>query len=115
MAGIAPVGTPNHRGVCMRTLKRPRRSAPRNRGNGADAKDELLCDLELKQTLAAKEIEKLERAQKELEDSRNDFAAIFAMSPIGYITLDQRGHVRNANDAFLALTGFDRERVLRLP
>lgn len=79
------------------------------------AKDQLLCTLELQQTLSAARINHLEKAAQELESFRDGFNALFERSPLGHLALDQRGHIQNANTAMAALMGCPRERLLHLP
>jgi len=78
-------------------------------------KDPLLSDLELRLSIAARKIADLSRVRDELERSRDSMIALYEQSPVGYMTLDARGHVRNANASAARLLGMRRERLLQLP
>src|SRR5437762_2144110 len=65
-----------------------RRRLHKNSGQSTDFKDKLLCELELQQTVSAKQIRALENTRRELEESRNSFAAFYHQSPIAYITFN---------------------------
>src|SRR3954452_8044345 len=95
--------------------KTKRAPAPERRETSPDFKDQLVCNLELQQTVAAAQIQKLEKSHAELETSRSSFDALYERSPIGYVTLDGRGHICDANLTAAKLLGFERERLLRLP
>ena len=84
--------------------------------NGAGStKDQLLCRLELQQTVDAKTIEKLEQNRDEVEALRTGFSVLYDRSPVGYITIDKKGHIFNANSTVLQLLYYQRERLLHLP
>src|SRR3954464_15182357 len=81
-------------------LKRPSWShdeqrTKRDSDDGADAKDRLLCELELEQTVAAGRIANLEKIRGELQDSLKSFDAFYRHSPIGCVTLNRRGHIKD--------------------
>jgi PAS domain S-box-containing protein len=97
----------NHR------VKRLRASGSRKRASVAE-RDELVYKLELQQTIAAREIEKLENVRRLLEESRNGFLALFEQSPVGLVIVDESGHIHNCNAAMLDIVGFERERLLHL-
>jgi PAS domain S-box-containing protein len=84
-------------------------------GNENGRKDQLLCRLELQQTVYVETIRKLERNCDELETLRRGFSLLYDRSPIGYITFDKRGHIHNANAIALQLLGFERNRLMHLP
>src|SRR6185369_2997069 len=73
------------------------------------------CNLELQQTIAAAQIRKLETVQADLETSRNSFVALYEQSPVGYVTLDRRGRIYDANATATGLLGFARKRLLEVP
>ena len=74
----------------------------------SDYKDQLLCELELQRTVSAEQIRSLEKIRGELEEAQEFFTAFYANSPIGYVTLTQRGQILNANSAATALFGVQR-------
>jgi PAS domain S-box-containing protein len=81
----------------------------------AALKDQLLCQLEIQQTLHLAKIQELEKVRAELESARDAFAALYEQSPVGYLTLDSRGNIHNVNAATLSLLGYTRKRILHLP
>lgn len=80
-----------------------------------DPKDELLCRLELQQTLHIAKIQELEKLRAELESARGAFDLLYEQSPVGYVTLDCKGTIHNVNAAVLALLGYNRNRLSNLP
>jgi PAS domain S-box-containing protein len=81
----------------------------------ADAKDQLLYQLEIQQTIHLAKIQELEKACAAMEVSQSGFVTLYEQSPIAYVTLDSKGRVYNANAAALALLEFGRPRLLNLP
>src|SRR5579862_8050817 len=88
---------------------------PQTGAPGGDAKDQLLCELELQQTTATKALEKLEHYRDELQALKLDFSLLFENSPIGYLTLDLRGSILNMNATALTLLGFERAKFMNVP
>jgi PAS domain S-box-containing protein len=88
---------------------------PKTTGAESEAKDHLLRRLELEQTIAAETIQRLEHDRQELDALRADFSKIYEQSPIGYMTLDKRGHIINVNTTALRLLGFERSRFQNVP
>jgi PAS domain S-box-containing protein len=89
--------------------------AKRRRGNLLSQKDEHLCALEWQQTISNVQIEALEKTRRELEDSANSFAALYEHGPVGYLTLDHTGCIRDANATACRLLGFNRDKLRHLP
>src|SRR5215510_14886372 len=73
----------------------------------ADAREQWLCELEMSDTVLRERIQELEKKVRESEDSRNKFLALYNHSPVGYVTLDQKGRIRDANAAAIGLLGVD--------
>ncbi|HWD90854.1 MAG TPA: ATP-binding protein [Verrucomicrobiae bacterium] len=88
---------------------------PHVKDQEADPKDQLLCRLELQQTIHLARIRDLEKACAALETSQSGFATLYEQSPIAYVTLDSKGRIHNANTAALALLESGRSRLLNLP
>jgi PAS domain S-box-containing protein len=86
--------------------------APQSRipasGEMADYKDQLLCELELQRTVMAEQIRSLEKIRAELDEAQEFLTVFYTNSPIGYVTLTQRGQIMNANSAATALFGIQR-------
>lgn len=81
----------------------------------SETKDQLLCRLELEQTVAAETIQRLEHNRDELETLRADFSQLYENSPVGYMTLDKRGTIVSVNKTALRLLGFEKSRFLHVP
>src|SRR5215469_12246971 len=97
----------------MMTAARPkakRQREPVPSLNGAESsKDQLLCRLELQQTVYAKTIERLERNSEEVDALRTGFSLLYDRSPVGYMTINARGHIYNVNGTVLNLLQYNRE------
>jgi PAS domain S-box-containing protein len=59
--------------------------------------------------------EDLREAQLELAESRDRFSDLYEFAPIGYLTLDTKGHVIEANLAAAAMLGVERKDLLGAP
>jgi nitrogen fixation/metabolism regulation signal transduction histidine kinase len=49
--------------------------------------------------------EELLGAERELKDARDSYARLYNQSPVGYLTLDENGVIKRANQTFVALAG----------
>jgi PAS domain S-box-containing protein len=100
----------------MLSVKHPKHArSPASMEAESALKDQLLCRLEMQQTLHLAKIQDLEKFRAELGSARDAFAVLYEQSPIGYVTLDSRGHIQNVNAAFVALLGYGKKRLLNLP
>jgi diguanylate cyclase (GGDEF)-like protein/PAS domain S-box-containing protein len=59
--------------------------------------------------------EELRRAQEELEASRSRYVDLYDFAPIGYLTFDKNGLIREVNLTGAALLGEDRRRLIDKP
>jgi len=81
---------------------------------GADSREEkrLLHDLQVHQIELELRNRELREARAELEASRDRYADLYDFAPVGYVTLDQRGRVIEANLKAADLLGRSRESLL---
>jgi PAS domain S-box-containing protein len=77
---------------------------------GTDAR-KLVSELQLHQLKLEMQNEELRRARLELEAARSRFSALYDFAPVGYLTLDADGIVRETNLTAAVLLGLDRERL----
>jgi PAS domain S-box-containing protein len=57
--------------------------------------------------------EELRRTKLELEITRDRYAMLFDLTPVGYVTLDEQGHILEVNITFCHLLGLVRSNLLR--
>ena len=79
-----------------------------HRANAFDERSIYQIELELRRRA-------LEASKLEIEDVRNRCARLYDVAPIGYVTLDQAGVIRDVNAAAATLLGKDRERLTGWP
>lgn len=58
--------------------------------------------------------DELRAAQRELESSRDRYASLYDFAPLGYVTVDSRGRIREANIAAAAMLGVPHEELIGL-
>src|ERR1041385_3743489 len=95
------------------TLKRG--SLPRKKSHATHPKDQLLCELEMRHTISQTQIRQLEKEIRQLKETQaaesqnrespGILEALREHFPIGYLTFDQSGRIRDANTEVARLVG----------
>ena len=81
------------------------------RMSGADI-EALLFEFQVHQIELELQNEELKRAHQELGTSRDDFAKIYNLSPVAYLTLNEQGIIQKANIAAAQLLGCSKETLV---
>ncbi|MGB9080794.1 MAG: PAS domain-containing protein, partial [Desulfuromonadaceae bacterium] len=93
-----------------RKLLSPASSVP---GTSVDAL-QLLHRSQVRQHELEKQIEELRKANEELEKSRNKYAFLYDVAPVGYATLDRSGDIQTVNLTGAMLLGMERSALTGL-
>lgn len=75
-------------------------------------KQNLLYKLQLHQLRLEQQYKELEQAKTEIEKSRRKYSDLFDFAPIGYLTLNEKGIISEANLAIAKKLGFERNRLI---
>lgn len=75
----------------------------------------LVYELEVHQIELEMQNDELRRVQEGLEKSCAEYTSLYDFAPVGYVTLDERGVILNANLTACAEIGADRSRLRRKP
>jgi len=83
------------------------------RESGGDLK--VLHELRVHQIELEMQNEELSISQKQLEDSRTRYSDLYDFAPVGYVTIDQRGLIIEANLTVCQMLGIERTRLIHKP
>ncbi len=75
----------------------------------------LLHELEVHQIELEMQNKELHRSQEELEISRTKYFDLFDLAPVGYLTLDEKGLILEANLTASRLLGIERSSLVKQP
>ncbi len=80
----------------------------------SDFAKDLVHELRVHQVELEMQNEELRRAQAEIEESRARYADLYDFAPVGYLTLDERGLVMEANLTLAKQLGIERTHLITI-
>jgi PAS domain S-box-containing protein len=75
----------------------------------------LIHELEVHQVELEMQNEELRRIQGELESSRDRYSHLYDFSPVGYVTISDKGIIMQANLSFASMLGVERSSLIGKP
>ena len=82
-------------------------------GRTDDETRRLVHELQVHQIELEMQNEELQRARDEMEAGLERYSDLYDFAPVGYLTLDRDGTIREANLAIASLLGIDRSRLVK--
>lgn len=83
--------------------------------SGAIEVQTLLHELHVHQIELEMQNQELREAQQQLEEARDRYADLYHFSPVGYLTLDEKGRLREINLMGATMLGKERARLVGFP
>jgi len=108
----APEGDDKLRKKAEQRLSRKLRKEPPKRASGADA---VIHELQVHEIELEMQNEALRNARAELEESRARLADLYDFAPVGYLTFDGQGLIKESNITVAALLGVERQMLIGMP
>jgi PAS domain S-box-containing protein len=74
-----------------------------------------VCQLELRETAANLELQRMEARKFKLEVAIQSFSKFYEFSPVAFVTFNQMARITRANDALASLLKMRRDRLISSP
>lgn len=78
-------------------------------------REKLIIELKEKEEQIVEQKNELEEKQIQLEESRDKYADLYDFAPIGYLTIDRKGIIKEINITGGNILGYERKYILGLP
>src|SRR5262245_63365171 len=106
MAGLQPSDLARLREKAEQLNRRSVHAFPKVTPQNVEA---LVHELRVHQIELELQCQELQRAQAEVEESRDRYRDLYEAIPVGYVTIDSRGRLYDLNPAGAALLGVEKE------
>lgn len=84
-------------------------------GQSAAEPQRLLRDMQMHQTSLEMQTQELQEARQNLEETRNSYTDLYDFTPVGYVTFDARGVIREINLTGAEMLGRERSLLINTP
>ena len=95
--------------------ERVKKQSPDPNAIGSEETGRLLHELQVHQIELEMQNEELRRAQEEVEVSRTKYFDLYDLAPVGYLTLNEKGLILEANLIVSQMLGVDRGALVKQP